>query len=353
MEYTDDDAIEPDKSVLPVEDDTARLLENKDEDDLPTLRQSASHPFKKWMDSFRARKRVPPTIPERYVEGWSDSSQTEFSAQQSAPRRDSLLSGYSSQLGTVKTATVSIASQSMARSRGRTQSTAGQSTLSDARASGDSSRPTSSNNCVDEQAELRANRRRLVLREIVMTETDYVLGLKALTGVLSIFNTRPQIYHNIQRIREIHERFLTQLQTISPMSASQSPEGASDLLSRGVSKLDLPGLKGLQNRSLRTRNFKATINQRLQAFAAEPVEALEVAREIDKLSLLFSSYEEFCRNYDLFAQDMALLRRSIPNWAMFDQGIEALSKSVASMESRKNEYNKSMTMSDLMIKVRP
>lgn len=36
---------------------------------------------------------------------------------------------------------------------------------------------------------------------------------------------------------------------------------------------------------------------------------------------------------------------------MFDQGIEALSKSVASMETRKHEDNKSMTLSDLMIKV--
>jgi hypothetical protein len=36
---------------------------------------------------------------------------------------------------------------------------------------------------------------------------------------------------------------------------------------------------------------------------------------------------------------------------MFDQGIEALSKSVASIESRKHEESKSMTMGDLMIKV--
>lgn len=65
----------------------------------------------------------------------------------------------------------------------------------------------------------------------------------------------------------------------------------------------------------------------------------------------FSAYEEFCSNYDLFTQDLAILRRSVPNWATFDQGIEALSKSVASMETRKNEDNKSMTLSDLMIKV--
>lgn len=53
----------------------------------------------------------------------------------------------------------------------------------------------------------------------------------------------------------------------------------------------------------------------------------------------------------MLTQDVAILRRSIPNWAVFDQGIEALSKSVASMESRKHEENKSMTMNDLMIKV--
>lgn len=53
----------------------------------------------------------------------------------------------------------------------------------------------------------------------------------------------------------------------------------------------------------------------------------------------------------MLTQDVAILRRSIPNWAVFDQGIEALSKSVASVESRKHEENKSMTMNDLMIKV--
>jgi len=65
----------------------------------------------------------------------------------------------------------------------------------------------------------------------------------------------------------------------------------------------------------------------------------------------FSAYEEFCSNYELLSQDMAILRRSIPNWAAYDQGIEALSKSIASMESRKQEENRSMSLSDLMIKV--
>lgn len=71
------------------------------------------------------------------------------------------------------------------------------------------------------------------------------------------------------------------------MSASSATEGVSDLVSRGLSKslgvMDLAGLKNLQNRSLRTRSMKASIKQRLKALAAEPLETLEVAREIDKL----------------------------------------------------------------------
>ncbi|KAF3388892.1 hypothetical protein F1880_004463 [Penicillium rolfsii] len=352
MENTDIDTIEVETEVLPVENETEQLLAEKEEGVLP-LNPNTPHPFKKWMDSFRVRRRVPPMIPERYVHDWPESLQTDIAPPNVAGRRDSLLSGRSSQLGTVKTTTLSITSRSFARSRRTTRSTAGQSSLSDTRFSADSSRPTSSQ-YVDDQAEIRANKRRQVLQEMVKTEADYVIGLKALTGVLSIFDTRPEIYHNIQKIRDIHENFLTQLQTISPMSSSQAPDDASDLATRRLSKrlggIDLPGLRNLQSRSLRTRNLKATMNRRLRSMQAEPLEALEVARAVENLSMSFSAYEEFCSNYDLFAQDLAILRQSVPNWAILDQGIEALSKSVASIESRKHEDNKSMTMSDLMIK---
>lgn len=65
----------------------------------------------------------------------------------------------------------------------------------------------------------------------------------------------------------------------------------------------------------------------------------------------FPAYEEFCSNYELLTEDVAILRRSVPNWAVFEQGIEALSKSVLSTESRKQDNNRSMLMNDLMIKV--
>jgi hypothetical protein len=68
-------------------------------------------------------------------------------------------------------------------------------------------------------------------------------------------------------------------------------------------------------------------------------------------SLSFSAYDRFCSNYELLTQDVALLRRSIANWTVYDQGIEALSKSVASTDRRRQEENKSMTLNDLLIKV--
>ena len=184
MEYQD--AVEKECSIAP--DETA-----KDEDpnnDTPSVQTSVPpHPFKKWVDSFRARKRVPPTIPERYVEGWWDAPRTEVAAEDPTTGQCSppdqhweKLSVHSSQLGTVKTTTLSIASQSLARSRGTTQSTTNQSAVDEMRVSGDSTRPTSSS-YPDEQAEIRANKRRAVLQELVVTEVDYVLGLKALTGV--------------------------------------------------------------------------------------------------------------------------------------------------------------------------
>ncbi|KAJ5639080.1 uncharacterized protein N7484_006942 [Penicillium longicatenatum] len=330
--------------------DLADKFQSPTDETTPT---QTAHPFKKWMDTFRTRKYVPSSIPERFVEGWPDATQTNNAHLLAQDPQWERSSGHSSHLG-LKTTTMSTASQSEARSRGTTHSTTTQSVLSDVRASGDSSRPSSSH-YVDEAAVIRATKRRLVLQELVTTEDDYVLGLKALTGVLSIFSARAQIQRNIQQICHIHESFQGRLQDASPLSSRQDTTEASDFVSRGLSKrlggIDLRGLKSLPSRSLRTRSLKAAVDQRRKSLVADPFEVLEVAREIDRLSASFSAYEEFCSNYDLLSQDVAILRRSIPNWSVYDQGIEALSKSVASVNSRRNEENKSMSMGDLMIKV--
>jgi hypothetical protein len=142
-------------------------------------------PFKRWVNSFRAKKGYHFRQSSRYVEGWSDTTQARNNHLLCEGGQDlqwECLSGHSSNLETVKTSTLSIASQSIVRSRGTTQSTTNQSFSSDLRGSIESLRPVLSF-ATDEEAQSRAIKRRKVLREIITTESDYVFGLKALTNV--------------------------------------------------------------------------------------------------------------------------------------------------------------------------
>jgi hypothetical protein len=160
------------------------LLEDKSEEKLESsggvtpTDNPTDHPFKKWVDSFRGRKHD--SSGRRKVVDWSDSSSRGSSSHGSQGQQSN--TSDSSQLGTVKTATASIASQSLFRSRTTIHSATNQSLRSDVRHSGDSSRPSSSHQA-DEAAETRSTKRRHILQELVETESDYVHGLKALIGV--------------------------------------------------------------------------------------------------------------------------------------------------------------------------
>lgn len=150
-------------------------LEDKDQGSggvTPT--DQVPHPFKRWYDSFRPKKQDIPTQ-RRYVEGWSDSSS------HGSHRRRSSVSD-SSQFGAVLTASTSVASQSMLQSGTSIPGRTAASVFSESGNSGDSPDPSSSHH-LDEATDTRATRRRHILRELVTTECDYVLGLKALTGV--------------------------------------------------------------------------------------------------------------------------------------------------------------------------
>lgn len=205
MEYTDvDDPIDliPDSPVERTNSPTGETT--------PIPTSPAAYPFKRWVDSFRPRRRILPGGRERVVEGWfpepdknsRDQSDLEPPNLPAPDPQWESSSGHSSHLGTIKTMTMSIAGHSLTRSRATTRSTATQSGFSDTRPSAESSRPASSN-YMDEQAELRAKKRRQVLRELVITEVDYVAGLKALTGVSSnLLNTltRHTAHYNVDSL---------------------------------------------------------------------------------------------------------------------------------------------------------
>lgn len=154
-------------------------------------------PFKRWVKSFRAKKSYSPCQRLRYVEGWSDTTQAHCENTNALPcgggqdLQWECLSGHSSNLETIKTSTLSVASQSVVRSRGTTQST-NRSFGSDLRGSIESLRPALSPS-IDEEAHNRAVKRRKVLREIITTESDYVFGLKALINVYLALASRVRL----------------------------------------------------------------------------------------------------------------------------------------------------------------
>ncbi|KAL1873349.1 hypothetical protein Plec18167_006399 [Paecilomyces lecythidis] len=343
--------------------------DNKPESTIPP--KSDSHPFKKWVDSFRLKRQTAARTPLKHVEGWteepqrrdSDATLAEFpNLPDTQDHQWEQLSGHSSVLETVKTASISITTQSLiTRSRATTQSSTNQSgypgsprSNSENRASIDSLRPAPSNSPIDDAAWTRGIKRRQILHEILSTESEYVIGLKSLTEILSsLLPARPTIYHTLQKIRRIHEIFLEQLRIISPKSEEPVDSEISKLPVRTLhekwSSMDLGHFRRPHNRSLRTRNLKATVDIRIKAVVADPFEARIVARELDKLSLGFPSYEDFCGNYGLLNEDLAIIRRSHPSWGVYDRGIEALCKAVASKDGQKPE-EKAMTLNDLLIK---
>ncbi|KAF7715837.1 Uncharacterized protein PECH_006009 [Penicillium ucsense] len=322
-----------------------------------TPESNVHQPFQKWMDSFHAHRRVRQDIPERDVTGWHDDDQPQSVSYHNRieaiePRRNSTSSGYSSQLGTAKTISVTATNLSGGSRRERAQSSAGLSSFSGNRYSVESSRPPSSHTA-DEAADERAKTRRRVLNELLRTEAEYVTGLKALAQVISCFELRPQLSRSVEAIRAVHARFLTHLQAIAPLStmdtdASSIP--APKGLSGRLGSVKLTGFKRMRSRSLRTRTFDMKMIRRLKALQAEPLEALEIARAIDNLTLSFFVYRNFCENFEIFTRDLEVLQESLPDWPSLDQGLEALSRSATPLKYRKYDKNKSMTFNDLLMK---
>ncbi|KAH1849937.1 hypothetical protein KXX43_002846 [Aspergillus fumigatus] len=318
-------------------------------------RKTDSASFRRWFEEFWL-KRSPPSPDQKQVDGWPEILLTECSNDDWSPhcglqdQQWEQLSAHSSHLGIVKTA--SFTDQSVGRSRAATQSTFNPSIHSGGRGSIESLRPSVSP-LISHAVLLHSLERRQILREIITTETDYVFGLKALADVLLICSVRPRIYRNVQRIRELHQTFLARARAVSPMSVSAASE-VDKLFPQGVAKglkaIDLKRLNNLQSRSLRKQSLKTSIIARLNSLAAQGSEAYDMAYAIAELSKSFKLYEDFCCNFELLLQDVSLLRGSIPNWEAFEGGIESLSKSVTSLENKLLTDNRSMSLSDLVVK---
>lgn len=152
-------------------------------------------PFKKWVKSFRSRRRPAHQIPPVYVDGWMDEASTipeETSISTSPPTVqkpwDQMSGGSSSILGTVKTASMGVATASVVRSRTNTLTSHRSSSISSPMPSFETRKSLDSVNLtktvsMENAIRGRAVKRRHVLREICVSESNYVHGLQTLGQV--------------------------------------------------------------------------------------------------------------------------------------------------------------------------
>jgi hypothetical protein len=65
----------------------------------------------------------------------------------------------------------------------------------------------------------------------------------------------------------------------------------------------------------------------------------------------FFIYEEYGAKYELMIKDVASTYRTIPQWQLYQKGLEALASSLASINNQQANSKKSLTVGDLLVKV--
>lgn len=64
----------------------------------------------------------------------------------------------------------------------------------------------------------------------------------------------------------------------------------------------------------------------------------------------FFIYEEYGAQYESMLRDMISTSKTIPNWHVYERGIEALANSWASTTNGSTQTKKGLTFEDLLIK---
>ncbi|MCJ1469436.1 hypothetical protein MMC07_008069 [Pseudocyphellaria aurata] len=341
-----------------------------------------SHPFRRWMTTLRRKNsRRTRTLTPR-LERWSlddfddvRPSKPGLPGNQDTTRHKKSSSWSSSGFVTaVQSATASLAPLSIAphsrktRRSGLLRSSYRSSRLSDGmhRASIDSSQGSAQ--VIDEAAWIRAVQRRRTLEELVSSEESYVADLKVLVNVYftliasashEFLRKSPQIRSNITEILTLHEELLIQIRRVMPDSELKSdPDGSGPLKVKHTRwrSVDSPsaaigaGTMHVARRSIETTWFG---RPKRGVLVSEPREVAEVAKVFGRLMGRFFVYEEYGAKYESMLLEMTSTSKTIPNFQIYERGIEALAHSLASTSTRTSYSRKGMTFEDLLIKNTP
>jgi hypothetical protein len=65
----------------------------------------------------------------------------------------------------------------------------------------------------------------------------------------------------------------------------------------------------------------------------------------------FFVYEEYGAKYEMMVKDVASTYSTIPQWDVYQKGLEALAASLSSINNQHEHLKKSLTLGDLLVKV--
>ncbi|KAF8866627.1 Dbl homology domain-containing protein [Acephala macrosclerotiorum] len=319
-------------------------------------------PFNKWVKNLQRRaadrrKTVSCDATVDVLEKELFHTPSSGAQRRSAHKKSSSSSSYGF-VTAVKSASISLASFSVApRSRRTGVSSRQQRTDRSSKASngGRFSEDNSYLATLDQGVTSRLLQRRRVLEEIISTEENYLADIKFLTNVYVTLlasihslspNLRASIKRNLNEIVELHDELLGDLHKAVPHSEyTQSTCGE-------------PALSPQPNHHHRWRSLDAVSDQvtgaawlqKIPGMTAEPKVAAEVAKVFGKKINRFFIYEEYGAKYEIMLKDLANAYRTMPRWDTFQRGLEALASSLASINSQQENSRKALTVGDLLVK---
>jgi hypothetical protein len=169
-----------------------------------------------------------------------------------------------------------------------------------------------------------------------------------LASIPSLSSTlRASITRNLNEIVELHEELLGELHQTVPHSEytqTKVPEPPGPFNDRGHTRWrSLDAVPANSNR--------ASWLQKIPGMTAEPKIAANVAQVFAKKMNRFFIYEEYGAKYDLMIKDVTSAYRTIPQWDIFQKGLETLASSLASTNIQERNPKKALTVGDLLVKV--
>lgn len=261
---------------------------------------------------------------------------------------------------TIKTASLSNASLSMApKSHRQTRSSETRGTRSsNIRISMESEQPIGRPS-LDEAAFSRGLKRSQILQEILTSEETYLADLKALSNLFSTLLTsiaaRSNIQRNLHEMLCLHTELVDELHRVALVDAPRNLKRDFSFRRSGVRghvkrhSLQIASPLGMKRHTRHSRSSSDSVGPYHLLCTIEPRQAAEFAQTFKHFMARFFIYEEYCSNHEIMLQELAISQRALPCWPLYETGIEALTRSIRSINHQDGGNRKALTVGDLLM----